>query len=150
MNSCWSKKGFTLIEITVAVSILSLALVALLGLQSKMVDTYYSEASRVKASFIAQYMMTMLEVDPEPPETGIKEGDLVSRLDEIGFFHRNEKKEQEKPYLNWTYRQDVQSFDLPLFKDAMREVRIDVKWGRTENETFSLIYYINTVGMENN
>ncbi len=52
--------GFTLVEIAVAVAILGLALTTLIGLHTRMLDTYYNEKNRTKSAFLAQYVMTIL------------------------------------------------------------------------------------------
>lgn len=142
-NSSCAQAGFTLVEIAVAVAILGLALTTLIGLHTRMLDTYYNEKNRTKSAFLAQYVMTMLEVSADPPDTGTKEDPLFSRLEEIGYLDTEEERSEiRKQFEGWTITQEVTSIDLPLIEDALRRVDVLISWGPTQDETFSLVYFI--------
>ena len=63
-----SERGFTLVEIAIAVAILGLAFSTLIGLHTKMIDTYSLERNRNIASLVGQYMLAIIEVAPQPPD----------------------------------------------------------------------------------
>ena len=134
--------GFTLVEIAVAVAILGLALTTLVGLHTRMLNTYYNERNRTQAAFIAQYLMTMLEVAKDPPSTGSSEDELNSRLSEVGYYAGDELSKQKERLQGWKLEQEVTSIDLPLLEDALRRVDLSIRWGPTEDEAFSLVYFI--------
>ena len=141
-NSC----GFTLIEIAVAVAILGLALTTLIGLQTRMLSTYYNEKNRTKAAFYAQYIMTILEVQADAPEPGSKDGDLEDLLDEIGFFDTDElHKDMKDDIEGWGYSRNVTSIDLPIIEDALRRVDLTVSWGEGEDQSFGLLYFVSNI-----
>ena len=81
-----SQKGFTLVEIAIAVAILGLAFSTLVGLHTKMIDTYNLERNRNIAALTGQYMLALLDVAPEPPEVGTDNGNLRNRLQDYGYF----------------------------------------------------------------
>jgi prepilin-type N-terminal cleavage/methylation domain-containing protein len=142
-----SNSGFTLVEVAVAVAILGLALTTLVGLHTRMLDTYFNERSRTKAAFIAQYVITMLEVAPEPPGTGDTDGELDDILSDFGYFDGDDLKAHQQELAGWSYRQAVSSIDLPFLEDALRRVDLDIRWGESDNEKFSLVYFIDNVDL---
>ena len=93
-----NEKGFTLIEISIAVLILGLALTTLIGLQTRVVDLYSYERNLTKAGLYAQYLMTHIELEKDPPEEGSIKESLSNRLTELGYFddHPTEDIEKDK------------------------------------------------------
>lgn len=81
-----SQKGFTLVEIAIAVAILGLAFSTLIGLHTKMIDTYSLERNRNIAALVGQYMLALIDVAPQPPEIGTNKGTLRNRLQDYGYF----------------------------------------------------------------
>ncbi len=139
--------GFTLIEIAIAITILGLAMTTIIGLQTRYVNNYMVERDRTKAALIAQYIMTSIEVEKEPPEKGEKKESLNSVLKKIHYFENldSKDKKQEKKYLrNWTLTKKVTSIDIHLIKDVLRRVDLKIKWGKSEDSSFTLTYYIKT------
>lgn len=141
MNSS-PKNGFTLVEIAIAVAILGLALTTLIGLHTRLLNTYFNERNRTRAAFYAQYLMTMMEVQGSPPETGTNEGDLQGALEDEGFFDSDSLGDHKISVEGWQYNQTVTSVDLPLLEDALRRVDLSISWGEGEDETYSLLYFI--------
>jgi prepilin-type N-terminal cleavage/methylation domain-containing protein len=86
MKRVASDRGFTLVEMTVAIVLLVTGLTTLLGLQSRVLDSYYVEYQRGQAAFFAKYLMTMIEVGAEVPPKSTKEEPLVEALDRTGYF----------------------------------------------------------------
>ena len=142
-----TEAGFTLVEVAIAVAILGLALTTLVGLHTRMLDTYYLERNRTKASLAAQYLMTLTEVAPDPPEVGSTEGDLNELLDERGYYtdldDTEVKNSKEQLFNGWRYTYEVHSIDLPLIEDALRRIDLVLIWGEGEDERYNLSYFMN-------
>ena len=82
-NNC---SGFTLVEIVVSVVILGLGLTALIGIQSNYIESYIREENLTRAAMYGQYIMSMIEIEPDPPESGKENGRLEGYLDNLGYF----------------------------------------------------------------
>ncbi len=148
MCSEQNDKGFTLVEIAIAVAILGVALVTLVGLQTRMLDTYFIEKNRVKASLYAQYLMAMVEVQPEPPEVGNESRDLKDALEDAGYFDKEGFERADQTIEGWRYTRQVVPLGLPVsggdvMDDALRRVDIVIEWGPSDDEEFDLTYFIN-------
>ena len=147
-SSTNQEAGFTLVEIAVAVAILGIALVTLVGLHTRMLDTYYNEQNKLKAAMYAQYLMTQIEVEADPPDAGSEESDLLSALEEAGYFSSEKFEEADESLRDWTVNKEVLSIGLPLAseelaEDALRQIIIAISWGEGGNQTYSLTYFIN-------
>lgn len=140
------ERGFTLAEIAVAVAILGLALTTLVGLHTNMLNTYFNENNRIKAGFYARYIMTMLEVQPDPPAEGNDQGDLESYLDSFGYFGADDAlgSKNKSEFEGWSYALNVESTDLPLLEDALMRVELEIAWGENDDQYYRLIYFVSS------
>jgi prepilin-type N-terminal cleavage/methylation domain-containing protein len=136
-------RGFTLVEIAVAIAILGIALTTLITMQTRNLDRYIHERSAMRAALYARYIMTFIEVDTKPPELGGDGGVLESKLDELGFFEADiDKSEALRSQIQgWTWKQEVQSIGFELLEDVLRRVDLTVSWGEGEPEEFHLVYF---------
>lgn len=136
--------GFTLVEVAIAVAILGVALTTLVGLHTRMLNTYYTERNRTKASFVAQYVMTVVEASADAPEVGSSDGELKDLLQDRGYYSGSELEEsKEDKFEGWKYHYEVQSVDLPLIEDALRRIDLELQWGETEDDVYTLSYFMN-------
>lgn len=133
--------GFTLVEIAVAVAVLGLALTTLIGLQTRMLDTYYNEHKRIEASLYGQYVFSLIEVSGDTPEPGAKSGPLENLLDEYGFFEKDPPA-FKRNLKGWQYELVVESLDIQQLRDVLRKLTLTISWGETEDESFSLSYFV--------
>ena len=143
-----NESGFTLVEIAVSVAILGVALVSLIGLQSSMMRTYINEQNRFQAALSLQYVASLLETEPQPPEIGYKSEDFEKTLEKLGFFE-NDRADQKSLFRfeGWEFEQNVEGIGLPtdreeLAEDAIRKISLRVVWGPTEDEQFTLVYFV--------
>ncbi len=146
--STHSSGGFTLVEIAVAVAILGVALVTLVGLHTRMLDTYFIERNRLQASLYAQYLMTMIEVEPDAPEPGSDQKSLLSKLRDAGYFDEDSFEQADESLKDWNYVMQVESIGLPLAvgdlaEDALRRVDLSIQWGPSDDEQYTLTHFIN-------
>lgn len=141
-----SAAGFTLVEVAVAVAILGLGLATLVSFQTRLLDTYVQEKSLLKATLAAQYMMSFVEIEKEPPEPGEQETDLLGALREKGYFDDVPESGTalETEFRNWKLVTKVTSVDYAEFLDILRRVELSVIWGEGSTERVSLILFLNT------
>lgn len=140
--------GFTLVEIAVAVAILGVALVSLIGLHTRMVNTYINETNRFQAALTLQYIASILETEPEPPAEGSTQELLVDRLSKLGYFDGDSSAQKsESRFEGWQFEQQVDSLSLPfqreeLAEDAIRQISMRVVWGPSDDEEFTMVYFL--------
>ena len=139
--------GFTLVEVAVAVAILGVGLVTLIGLHTRMLDTYFNERNRFQASLFAQYLMTQVEVLREAPEPGVETDGLISALEEAGYFDEDSFEKPDEQLQTWQFRREVSPIGLPLAteelaEDALRRIDITIEWGPSEDEQYTLVHFM--------
>lgn len=137
-----TEKGFTLVEIAVAVAILGVALTTLVGLHTRMLDIYLHEKARTQAAFYCQYIMSLIEVDPQVPDPGTDSGDLRNKLEDLGYFDDNENGIKPKDIEGWRYNIEVTSENFLELEDAYRRIDLTLAWGPSEDETFGMVYFM--------
>lgn len=71
-----SERGFTLIEVMVALAIVALALTAMAGSMNTMIDNASTMRERTYASWIAQNKIAELRLSGALPEVGTNSGEL--------------------------------------------------------------------------
>ena len=139
-----SEKGFTLVEIAIAVAILGLAFTTLISLHTKMLNSYGIEKNRNQAAMIGQYIFTMLEVAPAPPEVGADNGNLKSKLQDLGYFDTDNEKWKSDDIDDWQFTQTVVSEGLLDIQDVYRRIELKISWGNGSEDSFDLIYFVFT------
>lgn len=140
-----TERGFTLIEVAIAVGILGIALTTLIGLQTAYADRYVYEKNLTRAALYAQYLMTMLELDPKLPDDGDTDQDLSAALDESGFFENNfrESSQTEKDELSrWKVVRHIEKISIDPIEDALRRIDMTVSWSDTPLDRFQLVYFV--------
>ena len=139
------QEGFTLVEVAVAIVVLALALTTLIGYQTRLMDTYVNERNRFRATLAAQYLVTFLEIETDPPDPGDTSSELVDALRERGYFSGDtlDTKLQDS-MRDWKYTQHVSSVDYAEFQDILRRVELEVEWGPASTDRVSLVLFLNT------
>lgn len=136
-------RGFTLLEITLSISVLSLGLVTLITLQTSYLSSYNSAENRSRAAIIGQYILNRIAVSKTPPEPGNKQGELVELLKTNGYMdYSSANDDEQQAILNWTYSLNVTPQEIPPFPDALRRVDLTISWSTHALDSFSLVYYI--------
>jgi len=70
-------KGFTLLEVMVALAIVALSLTAVTSSMSQMINAAQTMRDRTYASWIAQNRITELRLAPATPDVGASNGEVV-------------------------------------------------------------------------
>ena len=117
-------RGFTLLEVLVAVAVLGFALVSLLGLHVRNIDLIARDERVTAATLLARALMTEVEIGPFP-DLGATDGDF-----ELDYPDRY-------PDLRW--EREVLTTPVP----NVREVRVRVFRGEQESgDDVTLTYYV--------
>ena len=117
-------RGFTLLEVLVAVAVLGFALVSLLGLHVRNIDLIARDERVTAATLLARALMTEVEIGPFP-DLGATDGDF-----ELDYPDRY-------PDLRW--EREVLTTPVP----NVREVRMRVFRGEQESgDDVTLTYYV--------
>jgi general secretion pathway protein I len=118
------RKGFTLLEVLVAVAVLGLALVSLLGLHVRNLALLERDQRITDGTLLARALMTEAEIEPFP-DVGLTNGDFEDRYPE------------RFPGVRW--EREV----LPSPVPDVREVHVRVFRGEEESgDDVNLSYYL--------
>ncbi|MBP9838973.1 MAG: prepilin-type N-terminal cleavage/methylation domain-containing protein, partial [Proteobacteria bacterium] len=96
-----NSRGFTLIEVAIAIAIFGIALSSLIALQTRLVDNFIRERKLLRATLAAQYLMTFIEIESDPPGPQDNTTDLISELKKRGYFDDNIFDKLEEQYKGW-------------------------------------------------
>jgi general secretion pathway protein I len=110
-----SSRGFTLLEVMVALAILAVALVVLLGLRNRDVQLQAYARDLTRATLLARERAATADAEGTPA-LGYTEGDFA---DDPGF----------------SWQQQVTPFLAEIVGDRVREVRVSVLWGPPDDPT---------------
>jgi general secretion pathway protein I len=119
----FSQRGFTLLEVMIALAVIAIALVTLLGLGNRSIDVNGRLQRITQATLLAQQRMTEVEVQAA----------------QAGFEFQVEEGAFEAPFD--TYRWATAYEDTPL--PYLRIVRVTVAWGEArQNEEVELASFV--------
>ena len=134
-------RGFTLIEVVIALVILGSAMVVLLGLQSSILKRTIEEQRKQRAMLLARQVMTAVESQDDLPI----EGSLTGRIDEIlSGLHMISNTDQTLSDDDLTFRAEFNTSDwgIPGVADkAMRKFELIMRWGEAPDESLTVIYF---------
>lgn len=123
-SACRGSKGFTLLEVMIALVIVAIALVTLLGLGNRSIDVNGRLQRITQATLLAQQRMSEIEV-----KAAQQQG--VTLQNEDGVF--------EEPFSEYRWRVAYQ--DTPL--EFLRQVTVTVAWGdEGKNEMVDLDSFV--------
>lgn len=138
-------KGFTLIEVALAIAILGIGLATITTLSTRLVDDTYYEIGRSNGTILALYLLETQSASPTDQNkdnqnsTQNQSGALVSKLASLGYF-AGLKQEDDFPFLNnsWTYQITHEPLSLPLTDTPLDIVTVSVRWGSNDFESVRL------------
>ena len=130
-----SNSGFTLIEVSLAVFLLGLALVTIIGLQSSVLQRSIADNKRLQALTIARMIMSQIETSREEIEIENRSGsvqDFISDAQDLGI--------QPEKYAEFSVKLDVTLAGIPEKPDALKKIDLKIFWNEVDN--YSLVYFI--------
>lgn len=119
-------RGFTLLEVMVAIAILGIALMGLLGLQHQSIQSVIRAQQSTRASMLAQAVMTEAELE-RYPDLGRSSGDFESSFP--GEFQ--------------DFRWEREVAASGMFPDV-RKVKIVIRYGPKLEQSFSLVEFLHS------
>ena len=123
---CRRARGFTLLEVMVAMAILGIALLGLLGLQHQSMQSVIRAQQSTRASMLAQAVMTEAEIE-RFPDLGRSSGDFQSAFP--GEF----------PDFRW----EREVAPSAMFPDV-RVVKVLIRYGPSLSQNFELVEYLHS------
>ncbi|MFV1951948.1 MAG: prepilin-type N-terminal cleavage/methylation domain-containing protein [Nitrospinota bacterium] len=117
----WNINGFTLLEVMIAVAIISITAVTIIHTRNRSLDMLSESIAITTATLLAKQKMVEVEIKGFP-ETGEDEGDF---------------EEEEYKWLHW--RRIVSPMN---FSEHIRKIEVIVSWKNGEKRYVNLITYI--------
>ena len=136
-----AQKGFTLLEIMIAVVILSIALVTLLSLQASVLSQEVRDRDRQAALGIARQILAAIETRDDPLDDGeqtLAAGELLKNLSE-----GNQKGGSSEPIKggDFTAILTVSPRGIPtLSENDLQEIHLTIRWGNSDLDKVSFTY----------
>lgn len=145
-------KGFTLLEIMVAMAILSISLVALLSFQGNTMITSGRAEKITEATMLARMRMGEIELELDK---GLKKGEFPEEKTEEGEF--------EEPFNNYKWKFSIKGVKLPApvmgdegsvenligrqlteeIAKTVREVKLEIIWSELgEEQSINVVTHI--------
>lgn len=130
-----NNNGFTLIEMSLAVFLLGLALVTIIGLQSSVLQRSITDNKRLQALTIARIIMSQIETARDEVSVETRSGtvqDFITESQEIGL--------DPQKFNDFSVKLEVTYAGIPAKPDALKKINLSVYWNDIEN--YSLVYFI--------
>jgi len=118
----WNSKGFTLLEVLVALAVLAVALVSLLGLQNRNLRLSTQAERLSTGTLLVREMLTRTQLEG-PDAARVTSGDFSD-------FHPGQ-------YPEFRWHRTVHPAPL----EGLWELRVDVTWGEHEDERAELTLF---------
>lgn len=137
--------GFTLAEVTIAILVLSSAVIVMISLQSASVDSAFRDERRQKALLAARAVFAALEIQENPPEDIDTQGalvDILSKREPLDALTDWNERDELKPFKAHLM---IKNWPLPLKdirNDAVKQVRLRVFWSNSPADAIELVYFI--------
>lgn len=124
MRSMTAARGFTLLEVMIAVAFVGIAMLALLTLHNSNLESVMRAEQLSRAAMLAQAMMTRAEAG-QFPDLGVSQGNFNQLYPGL--------------YPDFHWRQEVDP--SPLFPD-IRRVEIDIFYGPGLSHKFDVVEFM--------
>jgi|SRR5215469_3787476 len=119
-----SRRGFTLLEVMIAIAILGMGLLALLSLHHQSMQSVIAAQDETRAAMLAQIVMSNAELQ-RYPDDGTTRGDFHE-------LHQNE-------YRNYRWQRIVT--ESGIFPDV-RKVRVIIYYGMNSSRSFAISEFL--------
>lgn len=139
----YSRNGFTLIEVVIAVVILAAALITILGLQSSIMRRTLRDEGRQQAMLLSRSMLAAIENNIDAIDVQDKTLPANELLDTLLINAPSRLEQEKKPLFEFLAHISVEMWGIPNFKDdAMRRVRINIFTEDLPEDSFDITFFI--------
>lgn len=138
-------RGFTLAEVTIAVLVLSSAMIVMISLQSASLESSFRDERRQKALLAARSVFSAIEIDENPIEDIDVEAPLVELLAKRSPLDGLSDWNQFRNLQPFRARLQIANWPIPvpnIDPDAVKRVTLRVAWSDTAADAVELYYYI--------
>lgn len=136
------ERGFTLLEITIAVALLAVSLVTLLGLEAQITQQTVTDRDRQRALLVARRILSAVEASEDPVEPGVKE---ASAREILQYFLASEddRSSRRDTSLDLPVRLETDYFKIPGIENdkALKKSRLTVFWGPSEHDSLDVVFF---------
>lgn len=135
------QQGLTLIEVIFAIILFAGAMITLLGLQSSNLARTREDRNKVRAMLAAREILSAIEIQEEPLETGTKDG----TVDEVfeGLLAKPPLADGQKdPHEGLTAQLEIENIALPeIGETALQKITVTIFWGNGPFDLFKTSYF---------
>jgi prepilin-type N-terminal cleavage/methylation domain-containing protein len=140
--------GFTLIEIVIAIMILSVSLVVLIGLQSASIERAVRDRATQQAMLLARSILAGIESSPDPIPVGAFD---TPALQMVQQYRAAPEGADFPPELDrFSASLIVEPVAVPIIKDgvpavipnALKKILLTIYWGTDPTEQFPVLFFI--------
>ncbi len=142
-----TSKGFTLLEVALAILILASALVILIGMQSSAVDQAFRDRYSQQSMLLARELLSVIESSEDVVEIADKESSASEMLKQEPFSVLEERRERDPDYdqaLNdLTVHYSVAYWGIAgLDEQAMKKITLEIWPMDIPDDVFQVVYFI--------
>ena len=137
-----NESGFTLIEVTLAILLLSGAMVILLGLQSAVMHRTFVDTQNQRAMMAARQVLAAVEASDLPVDVQETSGTLEEVLSALLEINAEDQKTL-KDVADLRVHLSVSFWGIPTVNDqAMKRVELTVSWSDNPRDALRITYFI--------
>ena len=130
-------RGFTLIEITIAVFNRALALTTLIGLESAVVDRSLFDRNNLRAMLFARRILAQFESE----NSGFEIQDRTVPAKELLLAGSGDPQE-ELELEDLTASLKIEEWPTPFKENALKRISLTVRWSPAPRDALSLYYFV--------
>ncbi len=139
------ERGFTFIEVIIAVMLLAAATGILIGLESSAVQRLIYDRNTQQAMLAARRIMSMIEINQDDLSMANQlQGPVLTVLTQLGApTPDNQQERAALEALNASVQ--VAPWTPPgnnIEENSMNKVTLNIAWGPSPDEAFTLVYFI--------
>ncbi len=132
--------GFTLIEITIAVVMLSIALITFLGMQASAVKRELRDKNVRQAMLFSRRILASIEKQEDPLENKNQTQNALQMLKQYGV-DADEQDQKNLEFLEATLT--IENWGIPAVKDdAFKKVTLTSSWSPDVADYFEIVYFV--------
>jgi prepilin-type N-terminal cleavage/methylation domain-containing protein len=139
------ERGFTFIEVIIAVMLLAAATSVLIGLESSAVQRLIYDRNTQQAMLAARRIISMIEINQDDLSLANQlQGTVPTVLNQLGVPAGNDEQERlALESLNASVL--IEPWTPPgnnIEENAMNKITLNIAWGPTPDEVFTILYFI--------